>query len=125
MRSRLMQYRSDPLMQYHSGVDTFDGSAIRSATQYDSQGRVLQKSRPYFVSGGTPKWTSTTYDVLSRPLTETYPDSTGSSFAYHGLTTSVTNAQSQTSTTLKNSQGQAVTVTDTLSHSTTYVYEPF
>ena len=21
MRSRLMQYRSDPLMQYHSGVD--------------------------------------------------------------------------------------------------------
>src|SRR5262245_53126167 len=31
----------------------FDG--IRTATQYDSQGRAQQKSRPYFVSGGTPK----------------------------------------------------------------------
>jgi YD repeat-containing protein len=103
----------------------FDGSLIRSATQYDAQGRVLQKSRPYFVSGGTPKWTSYTYDTLSRVLTETSPDSSVTSRAYHGLTTSVTNALSQTSTTLKNSQGQTVSVTDTQSHSTTYIYDPF
>jgi RHS repeat-associated protein len=103
----------------------FDGSLVRTATQYDSQGRVLQKSRPYFVSGGTPKWTSYTYDTLSRVLTETHPDASATSYAYHGLTTSVTNALSQTSTTVTNSQGQTVSVTDALSHSTTYVYEPF
>jgi hypothetical protein len=35
MRSRLMQYRSDPLMQYHSGVDS----------RYDTdQLTALQKS---------------------------------------------------------------------------------
>jgi len=28
MRSRLMQYRSDPLMQYHSGVDTRQGGGV-------------------------------------------------------------------------------------------------
>ena len=59
-----------------SDTEGFDGSAIRAATQYDAQGRVAQKSRPYFVSGGTPRWTSYTYDTLGRVLTETYPDST-------------------------------------------------
>ena len=56
-------------------TEGFDGSAIRAATQYDAQGRVAQKSRPYFVSGGSPRWTTYTYDTLGRVLTETYPDS--------------------------------------------------
>jgi YD repeat-containing protein len=54
-------------------------------------------------------------------LTETIPDSSVTSSTRlprpHHL---VTNALSQTSTTLKNSQGQTVSVTDTQSHSTTY-----
>ena len=29
MRSRLMQYRSDPLMQYHSGVDTLASAHVK------------------------------------------------------------------------------------------------
>src|SRR5262249_59653722 len=89
-----------------SDTQGFDGSLIRTATQYDSQGRVLQKSRPYFVSGGTPKWTSYTYVTLSRVLVETYPDASTTSHAYHGLSTTDTNALSQTRTLLKNSQGQ-------------------
>jgi YD repeat-containing protein len=60
------------------------------------------------VSGGTPKWTSYTYDTVSRVLVETTPDSSTTSYTYHGLTTSVTNALSQTTTTVKNSQGQNV-----------------
>jgi RHS repeat-associated protein len=106
-------------------TEGFDGSAIRAATEYDAQGRVAQKSRTYFVSGGTPRWTSYTYDTLGRVLTETYPDSSVISIAYHGLSTTTTNALSQTTTTVKNSQGQTVSVTDAASNVTTYLYEPF
>ena len=108
-------------------VDTegFDGSAIRAATQYDAQGRVAQKSRPYFVSGGTPRWTTYTYDTLGRVLTETAPDTGVTNTAYHGVSTTVTNAMGQSSTTVKNSQGQTVSVTDAASSVTSYVYDAF
>ena len=96
-------------------TEGFDGSAIRAATRYDAQGRVAKKSRPYFVSGGSPRWTTYTYDTLGRVLTETYPDSSATSTAYHGVSTTVTNAMGQSTTTVKNSQGQTVSVTDALS----------
>jgi YD repeat-containing protein len=35
-------------------IQGFDSSVSRISTEYDSFGRVLRKSRPYFVSGGTP-----------------------------------------------------------------------
>ncbi len=108
-----------------SDTEGFDGSAIRAATQYDAQGRVTQKSRPYFVSGGSPRWTTYTYDTLGRVLTETYPDTGVTTQAYHGLSTTVTNAMGRSTTTVKNSQGQTVTVTDALSNVTSYLYEPF
>ena len=47
----------------------FDGSTIRAAKQYDALGRVSQTSRPYFVAGGTPQWTTYTYDALGRVVT--------------------------------------------------------
>jgi YD repeat-containing protein len=58
-------------------------------------------------------------------LTETYPDRSSTTHAYHGLSTTDTNALSQTKITLKNSQGQVVSVTDTQGNFTSYVYEPF
>jgi YD repeat-containing protein len=109
------------------GRDTqgFDASTIRVAKQYDSFGRLQQQSRPYFVSGGTARWTSYTYDALNRVLTATYPDSTTNAHAYHGLVTIDTNAASQTRTTTKDSQGQTVSVVDTASNTTSYAYDPF
>src|SRR6516162_8936324 len=47
----------------------FDGSTIRVAKQYDSFGRVLKQSRPYFAASGTPQWTTYTYDTLGRVVT--------------------------------------------------------
>jgi RHS repeat-associated protein len=108
-----------------SDTQGFDGSAIRSATQYDALGRVAQKSRPYFVTGGTQKWTTFTYDTLGRVLTQTAPDSSVQTNTYNGLVTSQTNALSQTRTTTKNSQGQIVSVLDAASNTTTYVYDAF
>jgi len=103
----------------------FDASTIRVAKQYDSFGRVLKQSRPYFASGGTPQWTSFAYDALGRVVTETNPDNSTTQHAYHGLVTTDTNGLSQTRTVTKNSQGQVVSVKDAANNTTTYVYDPF
>ncbi len=86
---------------------------------------MLKQSRPYFASGGTPQWTTNTYDGLGRVVTETYPDASATQRAYHGLVTTDTNALSQTRTTTKNSQGQVVSVTDAANKTTTYAFDPF
>lgn len=102
-----------------------NGEAIRVATDYDALGRVLQTSRPYFVSGGTPLWTTFTYDALDRVTLETRPDAGTIQHAHHGLSVTDTNQLNQTQTTVKNSRGEVVSVTDNLSQTTSFVYDPF
>jgi RHS repeat-associated protein len=111
----------------HSDTQGFDGSAIRVSAQHDALGRITYKSRPYYAGASFSqiKWTTYSYDVLNRVLVETSPDASTLSHAYHGLSTTDTNALSQTRTTLRNSQGQTVSVTDTQSNVTSYVYDPF
>jgi RHS repeat-associated protein len=101
----------------------FDGSIVRASKQYDSLGRVWKVSRPYFVSGGTPQWTTYSYDTLGRVISASMPDGTTTQNAYHGLTTSETNALSQTRTVTKNSRGEVLSVTDALSQTMTYRYD--
>jgi len=108
-----------------SDTQGLNGATIRVETKYDALGRVVQKSRPYFTSGGIPKWTTFTYDVLGRVTSEIAPDSSGTTHAYHGLSTTDTNALSQARTTVKNSQGQVVSVTDAQNQTSTFFYEPF
>jgi RHS repeat-associated protein len=103
----------------------FDGSTIRVSKQYDSFGRVLKQSRPYFASGGTPQWTNFTYDALGRVVTTTFPDSSTTQVAYHGLVTTDTNTKSQTRTVTKDSQGQVVSVTDAAGKTMSNAYDPF
>lgn len=87
----------------------FDGAAIYKDTQYDSFGRVLRASRPYYA-GGSPAWSTFDYDVLGRVVIETYPDNTATTRSYSGLTTTTTNSLDQRETRIKNSQGQLVQV---------------
>jgi RHS repeat-associated protein len=103
----------------------FDGSTIRVAKQYDSFGRVLKQSRPYFAASGTPQWTTYAYDGLGRVVTTTLPDGSTSQAAYHGLVTTGTNGLNQTRTVTKDSQGQTVSVIDAASKTTSYAYDPF
>ena len=76
------------------------GSTVRAAKQYDSLGRVLKVSRPYFVAGGTPQWTTYSYDTLGRVTAASLPDGSIVHNAYHGLTTSETNALGQHTTSV-------------------------
>lgn len=107
------------------GRDTqgFDGTWVRATRTYDALGRLVQSSRPYFLSGGTPQYTTYTYDTLGRVLTETKPDGSVSSTAYHGLSVTETNALNQTRTVVKNSQGKVVSITDAQNGVMTYAYD--
>jgi RHS repeat-associated protein len=103
----------------------FDGSTIRVAKQYDSLGRVLKQSRPYFVATGIPQWTTYTYDALGRVVTTTFPDGSTGQAAYHGLVTTTNNGLSQTRTSIRDSDGQTVSITDAAGKTTSYAYDPF
>jgi YD repeat-containing protein len=103
----------------------FNAAVIRKDTQYDAKGRTLQESRPYFLSSGTPKWTVYTYDALGRVTRKTDPNGAQSDFTYSGLTNSVTSDLGQSTTTVKNSRGETVSVTDSYGKTVSYLYDPF
>lgn len=108
-----------------SDTQSFTATTIRVATQYNANGQVSQTSRPYFTSGGTPKWTQYTYDALGRLTQQTFPDTSDTTYAYHGLTSSVTNDKGQTQTTIRNAEGWVSSVKDALTHATNYTYNSF
>jgi RHS repeat-associated protein len=103
----------------------FDATTIRASKQYDALGRVQKSSRPYSVASGIPQFTTFTYDVLGRAVTEQFPDGSIAQHAFHGLVTVDTNALNQSRSVTKSSQGQTLTVTDALGNSTSFAYDPF
>ncbi len=118
-------YRDGRDLEVASDTQGFGGSLVRVLTVYDDQGRVAQTSRPFFVTGGTPVFTTLAYDQLSRVVTQTLPDGSTVQTAYNGLSVTVTNKLSQTRTAVSNSFGQVVSVTDALSQTMTYKYDVF
>lgn len=106
-----------------SETQGFDGSSvIRVDTEYDSEGRVYRTSRPYY-SAQSPLWTVYSYDALGRSTVVTSPDGSTAGKTYNGLMTVATNALQQTQTTVVNSQGQIVRVTDTQNNTLLYSYD--
>lgn len=115
---------------------SFDNTQqIYQDTQYNANGWVAQTSLPYF-SGATPQLTIPTYDLLGRTIKVTKPDASYSTVTYNGLSTTSTTyvinsatgdptTLTQSTTELKNSQGQVVSVTDAAGKVTTYNYDPF
>ncbi|HEY4942215.1 MAG TPA: FG-GAP-like repeat-containing protein, partial [Rhizomicrobium sp.] len=107
-------------------MQAYDGSVSRTATVYDSYGRVSETSRPYFVAINSPNYTVNTYDALGRVTRQDFPNSSGYyTMSYNGLTVSKTNDHSQTTSTTLNAQGQPASVVDAASHTTSYVYDAF
>lgn len=95
-------------------------------TEYDSRGRAVRTSQPFY-QGDTPKTAAetTSFDLLDRPLEVRTADEdvTGgwaySSVEYAGLTTKATNPKSQRTETTKNQLGQVVRVVTNAGAATT------
>lgn len=110
---------------FRSETEGFDGTPVYVDTEYDARGRVHRVSKPYFQGTAAIDilWTTNSYDVLGRLLSVTLPDGGVESTAYNGLTTTLTNALTQTSVRVENALGELVSATDNLSNVTTYSYD--
>jgi RHS repeat-associated protein len=112
----------------------FDGAGpapkIVQDTEYNALGQVARQSN-WYVLNGNAVWTSFTYDVLGRTISQSQPDPAATtsggiattSFTYNALTSTVTNAKGQIKTTTKNAQGQVAVVTDALGSTVSYSYD--
>ena len=92
-------------------TESFDGTSVFAETKFDAQGRVDERSNPYFGTT-TTYWTEYEYDELGRVTQEISPTTGTTSMAYSGFMTTVTNDENQTSKEQTNSLGQTLWTED-------------
>jgi RHS repeat-associated protein len=97
-------------------------------TVYNNLGQVAYVSRPY-VTTDSRVWEYTEYDLLGRITRAQFYDDQGvqqsNTMSYDGLSVSTTNAKSQKTTKVNNSQGQTESVTDANGKVLLYTYDAF
>jgi RHS repeat-associated protein len=108
--------------EVRSGVVGFDGRWSFQDVEYDLVGRVKRRSLEHFAND-PPVWISLEYDALDRVVRQTEPDGSTTTVDYEGLTTTTTNALTQTRTETRNSQDQLVEVVDAMGERQTYTYD--
>ncbi|MDP1576533.1 MAG: hypothetical protein Q8L76_07195, partial [Cypionkella sp.] len=102
-------------------------------TVYDSLGRVVKTYLPYErAQFANAKFTTASYYLLGRPVSQTAADGSIGTVSYAGLSTTTTRyigtgitTNFQTKTTVKNSQGQTVSIIDAQNKPISYLYDPF
>jgi RHS repeat-associated protein len=109
---------------------TVSGALSNIAVSYDSQGRAVQRSEPYFT--GMPVYfTTTTYDLVGRPTQELRRISEADSgtqttqYGYNRLVQTLTDPNGKITTKEVNAIGQVVKMTDPASGITRYEYDQF
>jgi len=108
----------------------YDGVAVYVDTNYDSQGRVVAKTQPYFSDNtSTKNPTSYVYDVLGRVTQQYLPAGTRNEIIYNGLVLKtnsyITNpSRMETKTETTNAIGQLVSVIDNAYQTTSFSYNP-
>jgi RHS repeat-associated protein len=89
---------------------SFDGTKVLVDTEYDSKGRVLRKSDPYFA-GSSPVWNVFAYDLLGRVTALIAADPVQSSTTvYDGFSAAVTDNANRTETTYADAAGRVIRV---------------
>lgn len=113
-----------------------DGRTVNKDTGYNAIALPIAVSEPYFATSGTPVYTFTEYDGLGRPQYVTAPDGTVSEQVYDGLssqaiidsnhrTSGSGTPKHQITTTVKNTKGEVLSVTDaTMVNTVIYTYDP-
>lgn len=108
-----------------STSETFDGKTIINRTDFDKFGRSVAVYMPVIgdVSTESSHKTSYTFDALGRVVSETAPNNGITTRSYNGLSTETTNAIYQTTTEVKNINGELLSVIDNNNKTMTYVYD--
>ena len=107
----------------------FDGKWVAVDTTWDTDGRKLSVSRPYFVASATASaQVEFTYDVLNRLLTKSEPASSGTSavfsYSYDGYTTQYTDARGFKHSESANVLGHILSKNEPLGATQIYSYYP-
>lgn len=108
--------------QIRAETQGFDSTAVYVDTEFDALGRAVRVTRPYYA-GEAPVWLETAYDALGRTVLEINADGAATRHLYDGLTTTVINELGQSRTTVKDSQGNVVEVSDAIEGLTSYSYD--
>jgi len=109
---------------------TLSGAFSVVATAYDNQGRISQRSQPYF-SGFPTSNTTFSYDLLGRPIQEQRPIGDAVSgtqtikYEYRRLTHTQEDGNGKITTKTLNAIGQVVQMRDAAQGITTYEYDQF
>ncbi len=98
-------------------------NGILVTSTFNAYGKQLTQSTPH-NNGENYYNTTTTYDVIGRPLTITAPDGTKTTYTYNGLTTTVTDANGHSTTTEMDVWGRTKTVTPPTGPTVTFTYDP-
>jgi RHS repeat-associated protein len=107
-----------------------------TCTTYDATGKPKQVSNPFFLAGTAGadpsgltsvcttgrSWTTTSYDVLGRPVSVLAPDTSTVSNSYAGLTTTATDPRGNRTTQTRNGKGELTQVVDANGLAVTYWY---
>jgi RHS repeat-associated protein len=101
----------------------FDGTLIYKDTRYDLRGRAVAVSAPYFANT-SPTYTRYVHDKLDRPIQVTSPDGGVSTIVYDGLTRVTTNTLGQTSTQIRDAQGELAQVVDAQGKTLSFSRDP-
>ncbi|WP_444885233.1 RHS repeat-associated core domain-containing protein [Microbulbifer sp. PSTR4-B] len=100
----------------------FLGNSVFVDTQYDEQSRVKRVSEPY-SSGGSPRWTTYSYDIFGRTTNVDAPSGQcDSTITFNGLTETIKNCAQHAKVTQKNVLGELVQVTDNIGGKLQYSY---
>lgn len=113
-------------------TESADGRTILKDTGYNAIAQPVAVSKLYF-SGNAPVYTISEYDALGREQYVTAPDGIVTEMVYDGLTTQVVKdsaskgsaqAVPQVTKSVKNAQGNLVRVTDAMTNTVAYLYDP-
>jgi RHS repeat-associated protein len=122
----------DPVGREQSTATTgrADGQTVYVSTSYDAQGRVHQKSRPYFQGAATSA-TTFDYDVVGRVVRVTHPDGSQESTGYAGATRTIVDPAGNRKVITYDGRARPVSTVETVAAqpphvtTTTLAYGPF
>ncbi|WP_444901929.1 RHS repeat-associated core domain-containing protein [Microbulbifer sp. SSSA007] len=121
-QSQSVMYHDRLGREIRKQTQDFHGNPVFVDTQYDEQSRVKKVSDPY-GSGGSPRWTIYSYDILGRTTNVDTPSGQcDSTITYNGLTETATNCAQQSKVTEKNALGELAQVTDNIGGKLQYSY---